>query len=146
MHYVGFADPEVVPRYLSSADIGLSPLLRAPNHDVALTNKFCEYLSAGIPIVTSDTPVQARLVEELDLGAVHAADDPPDLARAVREVLGRLPELKERIRSDEELRRRFSWEASAETLREVYDELLGELPPQAWSDGATTVDTLWSKL
>lgn len=142
LHFAPFVDPELVPRYLSSASVGVSPLLHSINHDVAITNKFCEYLNGGLPIVTSDTPAQADLVEELGLGAVHRADDPADFAVAVREVLADLPRLRERIAGDEELRHRFSWSAQAEVLRGVYDEVLGGLPAQAWEPGATEVRRL----
>ncbi|KGN40908.1 glycosyltransferase family 4 protein [Knoellia aerolata] len=142
LHFAPFVPFALVPRYLSSATIGLSPLLRAVNHDVAITNKFCEYLNAGLPIVTSDTPEQAALVEDLDLGAVHRADDPADLARAVTDVLGRVEQLRTRISSDSALQTRFSWRVQAELLREVYATLLGDLPPQAWEPGATEVNEL----
>ncbi|MDR0593217.1 MAG: glycosyltransferase family 4 protein [Bifidobacteriaceae bacterium] len=124
LHLVPFVDHDQVVSYFESADLGLSPLLHTVNHDVALTNKFCEYLAAGLPIVTSDTPEQARLVRELDLGAVHRAGDAADLARAAAETFDRLPELKERIASDAELRRRFSWDAQVPVLERVYREVL----------------------
>jgi glycosyltransferase involved in cell wall biosynthesis len=120
LHVAAFVEHDLVTRYYASADIGLSPLLRVPNHDVTLTNKFCEYLLAGLPIVTSDTPQQAQLVEELDLGAVHRANDPADLARAIRQTLDRLDQLKTRITGDVELQHRFSWEAQVPTLERVY--------------------------
>jgi glycosyltransferase involved in cell wall biosynthesis len=53
--------------------------LSAPNHDIAVTNKFCEYLAAGLPIVTSDTLARATLVRELGLGVVYTAGDPHSL-------------------------------------------------------------------
>ena len=78
-HQAGFVPPGQVTQYFASADIGVSPLLHFVNHDVALTNKFCEYLLAGLPIITSDTPAQADLVTELGLGqssAVGIGGDP----------------------------------------------------------------------
>lgn len=57
----------------------LSAPARAPNHDIAVTNKFCEYLAAGLPIVTSDTLARATLVRELGLGVVYTAGDPHSL-------------------------------------------------------------------
>lgn len=135
-HVVPFVPPEHVPLYLQSATLGLSPLLHAPNHDIAITNKFCEYLAAGIPIVSSDTPAQADLIESLDLGAVHRAGDSKDFARAVREVLADRERIAKRIREDEELRHRFSWAAQAEVIRDVYQSILGELPEAAWLPGA----------
>lgn len=140
-HVVGFVPAEHVTGYFASADIGLSPLLHAINHDVALTNKFCEYLLAGLPVVTSDTPAQADLVEGLDLGAVYRAGDAADLARAVRETLARAPQLRDRI-ADPEIQHRFSWTAQSEVLREVYADVLGGLGEEAWRDEATRVTVI----
>ena len=142
LHFAPYVDAEQVPRYFRTATVGVSPLLHAPNHDMAITNKFCEYLAAGIPIVTSDTQAQAELVRDLDLGAVHRADDVDDCARALREVLDRLPELRKRIADDDKLRYRFSWAAQAEKIREIYADLLGGLPDEAWRPEATIVRQL----
>jgi glycosyltransferase involved in cell wall biosynthesis len=144
LHLAPFVDPELVPSYIRSATAGISPLLRAPNHDIAVTNKFCEYIAAGLPIVTSDTPAQANLVRDLDLGAVYVAGNVADCTRAIRAVLADRNRLARRIVTDAELRHRFSWAAQAETLRMVYDELLGKLPEQAWSADATKLDRLVS--
>ncbi|MFF0265535.1 glycosyltransferase [Kribbella sp. NPDC004536] len=142
VHLAPFVNAEVVPLYLRSASIGLSPLLHAPNHDIAVTNKFCEYIAAGLPIVTSDTPAQADLVNELDLGAVYPAGDVDGLVRAVRTVLADRDRIAKRIASDPDLLHRFSWAAQAEVIRSVYDEVMGELPDAAWAPDATVVRRL----
>lgn len=126
VHLADYVEAKFVPHYFADATVGLSTLLHSPNHDVALTNKFCEYLQAGLPIVTSDTPAQAELVRELDLGAVYPAGDVAALAAAVREVLADAPRLRERINRDADLRHRFSWPAQVEVLRGFYTELLEE--------------------
>ena len=141
-HVLPYVEPGLVPDYIRTATLGLSPLLRSGNHDVALTNKFCEYVAAGLPIVTSDTPVQAQLVRELGLGTVHLANDVPDFVRAVKEALADHARLADRIRADEKLRHRFSWAAQAEVVRDVYTEVLGPLPSQAWQEGATHISRL----
>ena len=136
MHVVPYVDADLVPAYLASATVGVSSLLRAPNHDIAVTNKFCEYLAAGLPIVTSDTPAQATLVRELGLGAVYTAGDPDSLADAVFHVLRNADLMRERIAGDPGLRSRFSWAGQAEVVRTVYDELLAGLPDVAWQERA----------
>ncbi|WP_160312827.1 glycosyltransferase family 4 protein [Jiangella alkaliphila] len=128
LHFAPFVPPDQVAAYISSATLGLSPLLRAPNHDVAVTNKFCEYLAAGLPIVTSDTPAQAALVRELDLGTVHQAGDAADCARAVRAALADHDRLAARMRADSELRHRFSWAAQVEVIRGLYESVAGATP------------------
>ena len=126
VHLADYVDPELVPHYFAGATVGLSTLLHSPNHDVALTNKFCEYLQAGLPIVTSDTPAQTALVNELDLGAVYPAGDVAGLVAAVREVLDDHDRLAERIASDAGLRHRFSWAAQADTIRDLYAGLAAD--------------------
>jgi len=142
LHLADYVAPELVTHYFSTVSIGLSTLLRGPNHDVAVTNKFCEYLVAGVPIVTSDTPAQARLVDELDLGAVYPADDVAGLVTAVSTVLADQDRIRRRIRDDAELRHRFSWAAQAARVREIYAELLGELPEEAWRDDALDITSV----
>jgi glycosyltransferase involved in cell wall biosynthesis len=124
VHTVPFVPHDQVTRYFESADVGVSPLLHVVNHDVALTNKFCEYLEAGLPVVTSDTPEQAGLVGDLDLGAVYTAGDAKDLARALRETLARRETLHDRIVGDKELLYRFSWDAQIPVLKTMYEEVL----------------------
>ncbi|MEE9964996.1 MAG: glycosyltransferase family 4 protein [Propionicimonas sp.] len=137
-HQAGFVPPGQVTQYFASADIGVSPLLHFVNHDVALTNKFCEYLLAGLPVVTSDTPAQADLVTELGLGEVYPAGEVAAFVNAVNSVLARLPELRARVR-EPQLQHRFSWAAQEEVLRGVYDDLVGVVdaePPDGSPSGA----------
>jgi glycosyltransferase involved in cell wall biosynthesis len=145
VHVAPYVDADLVSQYFASANIGVSSLLRAPNHDIAVTNKFCEYIAAGLPIITSDTPAQAELVRRLDLGAVYRAGDPDDLAAAVRLVLDRGAELRARITRDAELRFAYSWRAQAEKVRTIYNELLGALPDQAWREQALCVSDLFGQ-
>ncbi|MDR1393477.1 MAG: glycosyltransferase [Bifidobacteriaceae bacterium] len=133
LHVLPFVPYDQVTAYISTADVGLSPLSRAVNHDVALTNKFCEYIAAGLPIVTSDTPEQAGLVEDLDLGAVFEAENPEACAVAIKRVIDRLAELNRRLKDDAALRHRFSWEAQVPVLARIYADqcaALGLTPPQ----------------
>jgi glycosyltransferase involved in cell wall biosynthesis len=127
-HVVPFVEPHQVVAYLSGCDLGMSPLLHAPNHDWALTNKFFEYLQAGLPIVTSDTLVQRDLVlgvhGEPRLGTVFRAGDAADCASAVRRALDDLPALRAVVQNPQ-LRRGFSWPERSKVLLEACHELLG---------------------
>jgi glycosyltransferase involved in cell wall biosynthesis len=123
LHVVGFVEPEQVVAYLTGCDLGLSPLLHAPNHDWALTNKFFEYLQAGVPVVTSDTQVQQELVTALGIGTVFRAGDVGDCAAAIRTALDRSPQLRRTV-GDPDLRRRLSWEEQSRVLLDACRELL----------------------
>jgi glycosyltransferase involved in cell wall biosynthesis len=123
LHLVPFVEPEQVVAYLTGCDLGVSPLLHAPNHDWALTNKFFEYVQAGLPVITSDTPVQAELVDALGIGSVFRAGDVADCAAAIRTGLDQRVALRAVV-ADPGLRRRLSWAHQAEALLELYRELL----------------------
>jgi glycogen synthase len=126
-HEVGFVDPAQVVTYFESATIGITPLLHAVNHDWALTNKFCEYVVAGLPIVTSDTEVQARLVTELGIGTVFPAGDVAGCAAAIAAAVADRDRYAAPL-LDAALRHRFSWPAQADVLLDLYRGLLGPLP------------------
>jgi glycosyltransferase involved in cell wall biosynthesis len=135
---VHFLDPvpaDELIGFLESATIGLIPLLRFGSHEMALTNKLFEYLHAGLPMVVSDCRSQSEFVREHELGRVHRAGDPSDLADAVRAVLAERDAYVQRRRTD--LVERYSWERQEEVLWAVYRELLGPAavpdPPSAGS-------------
>jgi glycosyltransferase involved in cell wall biosynthesis len=122
LHLVPFVEPLQVVPYLTGCDLGLSPLLHAANHDWALTNKFFEYLQAGLPIVTSDTAVQRDLVRDTGAGTVFRAGDAADCARAVRAALDDLPALRAVV-ADPQLRLRLSWPETAKVLLHTFGTL-----------------------
>jgi glycosyltransferase involved in cell wall biosynthesis len=123
-HAVDPVAPHQVSEFLSSADVGLIPLLHFGSHEVALANKLFEYLHAGIPSVVSDCEAQSAFVREHGVGVVHRAGDAADLARAVREALARRDELVAAA-SDPALRRRYTWEGQEQVLVGVYRDLTG---------------------
>ena len=123
LHLLDPVAPQEVSAFLSSADIGLIPLLHYGSHEMALANKLFEYLHAGIPAVVSDCEAQAEFVRVHGTGVVHVADDPADLARAVREALDRTDELRAATR-EPELRATYCWEGQEKVLVGTYSALL----------------------
>jgi glycosyltransferase involved in cell wall biosynthesis len=80
--------PHEVVAVTASADVGV-----VLNRDVSLNNYFSlpnkvfEYIVAGLPVVTSDSPDMTELVRRYDVGETCDPDDPVDVARAVRAAL-----------------------------------------------------------
>ena len=75
------------PAFLATADIGVIPIHRWPNHEIALITKFFEYSHARLPIVVSDVRTMAETVRATGQGEVFRAQDTADFVRAVRAVL-----------------------------------------------------------
>lgn len=88
VHLLPPVRPHQVARAAASADVGLivNPNT-ALNNYLSLPNKIFEYLAAGVPVVASDFPDMAALIDEWDVGETCDPEDPEDIARAVRAVL-----------------------------------------------------------
>jgi glycosyltransferase involved in cell wall biosynthesis len=116
---------EVVP-YAKSADVGVSPIRNVSlSHYTSLPNKVLEYIAAGIPVVVSDFPDTAALVNRYDVGATCDPDDPRDIARAIRAILDD-PDEHQRLRSNaRRAARELNWERESEKLISVVRELIG---------------------
>lgn len=123
VHVVPYVEPHQVSTYLRTADVGIHPLLRSGNAELALPNKIFEYMHAGLPMVVSDMPSMAGVVREHGWGEVFAVDDHEALAAALGRVLA-APRAYEEGLCDPRLREKFSWERQAQTLIGVYDRLL----------------------
>lgn len=144
VHFLDPVRPDEVTAFVRSADIGLLPLRHFGSHEVALANKLFEYLYAGLPVLVSDCKAQADFVREHEVGAVHTADDPADLAAQARWLLDHRDEVRTRIESHPDLLTPYAWEHQERTLRGVYRRLFPEAhitePHQSSSlDGLTEV-------
>lgn len=124
LHFVPYVPTAQLVAFLSAATIGVHGLSQGPvNHELALPNKFFDYLHAGLPVVTSGVATMAGLTRELGVGEVWTSGDPASLAAALRQVLAD-PAPYRAAAADPAMRERFSWEAQERVLLEVYRRLL----------------------
>ncbi|TDD72988.1 glycosyltransferase [Jiangella aurantiaca] len=130
VHFLDPVRPHEVVAFLSSADVGLIPILRYPSHEMALPNKVFEYAFAGLPVVTSDMPSLTEFMEQSGIGEVYRVGDAADLAAKVRTVLADPAPYRARLERPE-FRQEVSWEGQALRLRQLYADLLGTVGADA---------------
>lgn len=135
LHTVPYVPHQQVIDFLAGADVGVIPIHRWPNHEIALITKFMEYSHARLPIVVSDMRAMARTTRETGQGEVFRAEDLADFLRAVRAVLAD-PQRYRAAYDAPGLLESWTWEAQARTLDVVYSRLLSDagepaLPYQA---------------
>ena len=121
-HLVPYVPVDEVSSFLQSADVGIHPMPRGANADVALPNKLFEYIHAGLPVLTSDCRAIADFVSQHGVGAAYAYGDHEALAMGLRSILEAGPDLRSQA---EALRHRYSWEAQEERLHAAYAPALG---------------------
>jgi glycosyltransferase involved in cell wall biosynthesis len=137
VHFLDPVRPHEVVSFLSSADVGLIPILRYPSHEMALPNKVFEYAFAGLPVVTSDMPSLTEFMHQSGIGEVYRVGDAADLAAKVRTVLADPAPYRARLERPE-FRQEVSWEGQAQHLRELYADLLGVADPAPTASAPVT--------
>ncbi len=122
--FTGRADDRMIARYLSTADLGLSPDPKNTMNDLCTMNKTLEYMAFELPVVAFD-------LHETRISAGPAAlyVRPNDVRAFASGIEGLLADERRRMAMGALGRRRIeqelSWEKSATTYVGVYDRLLG---------------------
>lgn len=126
VHLRPYVPTESIVWFLSTADIGISPLLHTENHHLAMPTKLSEYLLSGMVLVVSDCRRQAEFVTQQGVGEVFAAGDPQDFAATIRKVLKNFEDYKSRM--DENLLESLTWESQEVELAAIYQALTDTMP------------------
>ena len=125
-HVVPYVPNSELVSYLSTADIGLIPILHRLNHEISLITKFGEYMQAHLPIIVSDVKTMSAEVIRLDNGEVFIAEDVSDFVRAAKLVLA--DPAKYRAAYTDEVLSERSWERQAEILLNTYNTIAKATP------------------
>jgi glycosyltransferase involved in cell wall biosynthesis len=130
VRFLGTVPPGEVPAIINRASVGWLP--RSPayeNNLLAWPNKLVEYMVVGLPVVASDLPLQARVVQENDCGRVVEPLSPAAHAAAISDLLTNEDEARRLGENGRKAaRENFTWEAEARRLHTLYTEL-GAIPP-----------------
>lgn len=122
---LGFRSREEVAEILARSRVGIVTFLASPNHIDAQPNKMFEYMSAGLPIVTSNFPLWKGIVEGNDCGICVDPENIEELAKAIQHLNDKSVEAQ---RLGENGRRaveeKYNWEREEQKLRALYKELL----------------------
>jgi glycogen(starch) synthase len=114
--------------WVASADVAAMPIQPTTlNHRLTTPNKLFEAIAADVPIVASDLPGMAPIIESTGCGVVVDPTDPTAIAAAIRAVLDAPP--ARRMELDAGLaaaRAEFNWDRQMELLVAEYGRLTGK--------------------
>jgi glycosyltransferase involved in cell wall biosynthesis len=122
--FPGRADDEMILRYLSTADLGLSPDPRSPFNEISTMNKTMEYMACGLPVVTFD--LRETRFSAADAAMYVEPNDTRAFAKAIRELLS-APNKREEMgrKGRERVEQVLAWEHQAGAYLGVYERLVG---------------------
>jgi len=123
--WVGYSD---LPGLLSSADVGLTVLMPEPRYIAAVPVKLFEYMAAGLPVIASNFPPIADIVENTRCGILV---DPLNKPGVVAEQLAewwKNPEIPQELGRNGRLaiQDKYNWEQLSVQIVELYQSLLSQ--------------------
>jgi glycosyltransferase involved in cell wall biosynthesis len=86
VEFLGYQPYDVAMNIVASADIGALPLHMNEHMNTTVPNKLFDYMSVGLPVITSDTHAAARIVSSTGSGVIFRAKDAEDLAVQLRKL------------------------------------------------------------
>lgn len=127
VHFLPPVPAGEIPAVVASADVAAMPIQpTSPNNRMSTPTKLFDAIGAGTPVVASNLPAIAPIVEASGCGVLCDPTDPTDIARAIREILDAPPERRAAYREAclVAARGEWSWERQAERLLELYGRLV----------------------
>lgn len=121
----GFLDREGVARILSCSKAGVVTFYPVSNHIDAQPNKMFEYMSAGLPIITSNFPLWKEIVEGNNCGICIDPLKPKEIAEAIEFIISH-PIESEKMGENAKnaVLEKYNWAAEEKKLFKLYDELM----------------------
>lgn len=122
--FTGRVDHEELGRWLSTADLGVTPDPQNEFNHRSTMNKTLEYMAHEVPVVATDLRETRRCAQ--DAAVYVSGDDPLEAARAMSELLDD-PERRARMGSLGRARveNELAWELQANAYVQVFDDLTG---------------------
>lgn len=87
VHFHGMLPYDEALAIFHRTDVGLVPHFAVESCSTTIPNKLFDYMSYGLPVITTDMPPAERIVNEIGSGAVFRSEDPIDFARAVETLV-----------------------------------------------------------
>ncbi|MDX1741589.1 MAG: glycosyltransferase family 4 protein [Rhodothermales bacterium] len=129
----GWRPLQDVRGFIRQADVCLIPHLRSPHTDATIPHKLFQYMYCSRPVLVSDCRPLARIVNEVECGAVFRAGDASSFAEQLSSLLSTRDtwgQLGGRGRTA--VIEKYNWQQTVGSLVDAYRSLLGmEEEPEA---------------
>lgn len=125
INQLGFLERSEVREVLGRSCAGTVTFLASPNHIDAQPNKMFEYMSAGLPIITSDFPLWREIVEGNKCGICVEPTDTAAIGAAIQYIVDNPNEAREMgQRGRRAVVEKYNWSNEEMRLLALYKQVL----------------------
>lgn len=123
--FLGKVSPEELLKHTLKAHLGISlEESKGLNYHYALPNKLFDYIQARVPVLVSDLPEMAAIVNHYNIGRVTNTADPRQLAAIFEEMLTDLSQRRLWLQNLEKASAELCWEKEEHKLLALYNRAL----------------------
>ena len=112
----GFLPYDEALRHVQESDVGLVPHLPNDSWNSTIPNKLFDYMSMGMPVISSDARPAARIVTETGAGAVHAGGDAEGFARSMQAVASATRRVEMGLAGRTAVINRYNWSVDGQVV------------------------------
>ena len=122
---LGFLNRNQVNDVLGRSRVGIVTFHPAPNHIDAQPNKMFEYMSAGLPIVTSNFPLWRKIVERTQCGLCVDPLNPKAIGMAIQYLIDNPAEAERMGKNGRNaVEDKYNWPIEETKLLDLYKGIL----------------------
>jgi glycosyltransferase involved in cell wall biosynthesis len=122
--HLGFVDRKKVADTLSKSLAGIVLFHPLPNHINAQPNKMFEYMSAGIPVISSNFNLWKQIIEGNNCGLCVDPLKPDEIAKAIQWMADNPDKAREMGSNGRDaIENKYNWEKESEKLITLYQTL-----------------------
>jgi glycosyltransferase involved in cell wall biosynthesis len=114
--FLGWVPYRLAQCYLAHSDICVIPHDSTESNNTTISNKLFDYMAAGKPIVVSDCPPSARIVQSVGCGLDFRSREPRSLAQKIGQLLNCTDRSEIGRRGRDAVRCEYNWERDGQVL------------------------------
>ncbi len=121
---LGFLKRNSVADVMGYSKAGIVTFHPLPNHIDAQPNKMFEYMSSGLPIITSNFPLWREIVDGSECGICVDPLDPKEIAKAIEYIITHPKEAEQMGKNGQKaVLEKYNWSMEEKKLFNMYKEL-----------------------
>ncbi|KAB7889902.1 glycosyltransferase [Poseidonibacter ostreae] len=125
VNHLGFLERDEVADVMGRSKAGIVTFHPLPNHVDAQPNKMFEYMSAKLPIITSNFPLWREIVDGNSCGTCVDPLDSKQIAQAIKEIVDNELKADELAKNGEKaVLSKYNWDIEEQKLYKIYEDII----------------------